>query len=142
MVLSSLTHFGERLRAGVDIVGIANFKTFLAKTSAYRQDLRRVEYGDERDPKMQEVLTRISPLEHVSAIRSPMLVAHGRNDPRVPFGEAEAIAKAARSNGLEVWTVFAADEGHGFAKKRNVAYLDGLTAQFFERFLVAGTRKD
>ena len=130
MVLGSLVMHGERLKAGIDIVGIANFTTFLKNTSPYRQDLRRAEYGDERDPKMQEVFERISPANHPDKIRSALLVAHGRNDPRVPFSEAEQIAAKVRANGRDVWTVYADNEGHGFAKKPNRDYLTAVIAMF------------
>jgi len=133
MVLASLVHYGDRLRAGVDIVGIANFTTFLKTTSAYRQDLRRAEYGDERDPKMQAVFERISPSNHAEKITSALLVAHGRNDPRVPFGEAQLIASKAKG---PVWTVYAANEGHGFGKKENRDYLNAATVLFFREFLL------
>ena len=99
MVLASLTHFGDRIKAGIDIVGICNFNTFLENTSAYRVDLRRAEYGDERDAKMQAVFDRISPANNADKIVSALLVAHGRNDPRVPFSEAEQIAAKVRGQG-------------------------------------------
>jgi dipeptidyl aminopeptidase/acylaminoacyl peptidase len=136
MVLASLVHFGERLKAGVDVVGIANFVTFLEKTSGYRVDLRRVEYGDERDPKMREVFERISPANHADKIRSALLVAHGRNDPRVPFFEAEQIAMKVRGQGRPVWTVYADNEGHGFARKENRDYLSAAMTLFFKRHLL------
>lgn len=135
MVLGSLVMHGDRLKAGVDIVGIANFTTFLKNTSPYRQDLRRAEYGDERDPKMQEVFERISPANHTDQIKSALLVAHGRNDPRVPFSEAEQIASKVRTTGRQVWTVFADNEGHGFAKKPNRDYLTAVIAMFLSEHL-------
>lgn len=130
MVLGSLVMHGDRLKAGIDIVGIANFTTFLKNTSPYRQDLRRAEYGDERDPKMQAVFERVSPASHSDKIRSALLVAHGKNDPRVPFSEAEQIATKVRANGRTVWTVFADNEGHGFSKKPNRDYLTAVVAMF------------
>jgi dipeptidyl aminopeptidase/acylaminoacyl peptidase len=133
MVLSSLTHFGDRLKAGVDIVGICNFNTFLANTSPYRVDLRRAEYGDERDEKMKAVFDRISPANQADKIVSALLVAHGKNDPRVPFSEAEQIAAKVRSHGRTVWTVFADNEGHGFAKKDNGDYLRAVEAWFLKK---------
>jgi dipeptidyl aminopeptidase/acylaminoacyl peptidase len=136
MVLASLVHFGDRLRAGVDIVGIANFVTFLEKTSGYRVDLRRVEYGDERDPKMRSVFERISPANHADRIKSALLVVHGRNDPRVPFSEAEQIAAKVRSQGRPVWTLYADNEGHGFARKENRDYMNAATALFFKKHLL------
>jgi dipeptidyl aminopeptidase/acylaminoacyl peptidase len=133
MVLSSLTHFGNRLKAGVDIVGICNFNTFLKNTSAYRVDLRRAEYGDERDDKMRAVFEQISPANQSDKIVSALLVCHGRNDPRVPFSEAEQIATKVRSNGRTVWTVFADNEGHGFAKKDNADYFRAVEAWFVKK---------
>jgi dipeptidyl aminopeptidase/acylaminoacyl peptidase len=135
MVLASLAHHGARLRAGVDVVGIANFVTFLERTAPYRRDLRRVEYGDERDPAMRAFFERINPVARAKDIRLPLLVAHGRNDPRVPFHEAEQIASAVRANGGDVWTVVADNEGHGFAKKANRDYLDAVTVLFLMRHL-------
>jgi dipeptidyl aminopeptidase/acylaminoacyl peptidase len=136
MVLASLVHFGDRIKAGVDIVGIANWITFLEKTSSYRADLRRVEYGDERDPKMREFLERISPANHADKIRSALLVAHGRKDPRVPFAEAEQIVAKVRTQGRLVWTVYADNEGHGFARKENRDFLTAATTLFFQEHLL------
>jgi dipeptidyl aminopeptidase/acylaminoacyl peptidase len=136
MVLASLVHYPERIKAGVDIVGIANWITFLEKTSAYRVDLRRVEYGDERKPEMRSFLERISPAARADRIRSALMVVHGRNDPRVPFFEAELIASKVRAQGRPVWTVYAANEGHGFARKENRDYLSAATALFFREHLL------
>ena len=135
MVLASLVHYGERLRAGVDRVGISNFVTFLENTQAYRRDLRRVEYGDERDPAMREFLQSISPLNHVDAIETPLLIAQGLNDPRVPASESEQIASALGAQGVPVWYVLAKDEGHGFRKKPNRDYLAVATALFLKERL-------
>jgi dipeptidyl aminopeptidase/acylaminoacyl peptidase len=135
MVLASLTHYSDRIRAGVDIVGVASFNTMLKTTSAYRRDLRRAEYGDERDPKMQAFFRRIDPLNNAEKIHSALLVAHGRNDPRVPFSEAEQIVAQVRANGKTVWTVYADNEGHGFQKKANRDYLNDVIALFLKRNL-------
>jgi dipeptidyl aminopeptidase/acylaminoacyl peptidase len=135
MVLASLTHFSDRIKAGVDVVGIASFRTFLKNTSAYRQDLRRAEYGDERDPAMQAYFDKIDPLNHTDRIRSSLLVVHGKNDPRVPFSEAEQIADRVRAGGKPVWTVFADNEGHGFAKKANRDYMTAVVVLFFKEAL-------
>jgi dipeptidyl aminopeptidase/acylaminoacyl peptidase len=86
MTLASLTHFSDRLRCGINVVGISNFLSFLQNTQDYRRDLRRVEYGDERVPEMKEFLARISPLNNVQKITRPLLVVQGKNDPRVPVG--------------------------------------------------------
>ncbi len=137
MVLASLTHYSDRIRAGVDIVGISHFGTFLKNTESYRRDLRRVEYGDERDPAMNAVFERISPLNNAHKITSPLFVAQGRNDPRVPWTEAEQIVKAVRGNGQPVWYLLYADEGHGFAKKANSDWFGAATMLFWQQYLLA-----
>jgi dipeptidyl aminopeptidase/acylaminoacyl peptidase len=137
MVLASLVHFGDRIKAGIDNVGIANFNTFLANTSAYRQDLRRAEYGDERDEKMKEFFEKTSPANNADKIKSWLLVVHGKNDPRVPFSEAQQIAEKVRANGRPVWTVYADNEGHGFGKKENADYLRAVEVLFLQRALLA-----
>jgi len=122
MTLASLTHFSDRLRCGVDIVGISNFLSFLKNTQDYRRDLRRVEYGDERDPAMADFLGKISPLNNVQKITRPLMVVQGKNDPRVPVTEAEQMVKAVRAQGGTCWYLMATDEGHGFAKKPNADF--------------------
>ena len=139
MVLASLVHFGDRLTAGVERVGISNFVTFLENTQGYRRDLRRAEYGDERDPDMREFLERISPLNQVEKIARPMLIAQGLNDPRVPASESEQIVAALRKRDVPVWYVLARDEGHGFRKKVNRDYLTAATALFLQHHLLNGT---
>ena len=122
MSLACMTHFSDRLRCGVDVVGISSFLTFLKNTQDYRRDLRRVEYGDERDPAMATFLEKISPLTSVKQITKPLFVVQGQNDPRVPVTEAEQMVKAIRGNGGQVWYLMAKDEGHGFAKKKNADF--------------------
>jgi dipeptidyl aminopeptidase/acylaminoacyl peptidase len=136
MVLASMVHYNDRLRAGIDYVGISSFVTFLENTQEYRRDLRRVEYGDERDPEMRKHLEKISPLNSVSQISKPLLVIQGLNDPRVPAGESEQIVAAVRENGGTVWYLLAKDEGHGFRKKTNRDYLADVRALFLETFLL------
>jgi acetyl esterase/lipase len=136
MVLASMTTYPERIKCGVDVVGISNFVTFLENTQDYRRDLRRVEYGDERDPAMREFLLKISPTNNADKIRSPLFVAQGENDPRVPASEARQIVRAVADNGIPVWTMFAKDEGHGFRKKNNRDYFMWSTILFFENFLI------
>jgi dipeptidyl aminopeptidase/acylaminoacyl peptidase len=119
LTLAALINYGERLRGGIDLVGISNFVTFLRNTAPYRRDWRRTEYGDERDPAMREFLERISPLTNVGRIRRPLLVVAGQHDPRVPASESEQLVWGVRANGGEVWYLLARDEGHGFAKKQN-----------------------
>ena len=136
MVLASAVHYSDRLKAAVDIVGISNFVTFLENTQDYRRDLRRVEYGDEREPEMRAFLESISPNNHVDKINVPMFVVQGQNDPRVPVTEAEQIVKALRENGKQVWYMNALNEGHGYRKKENRDVYTQAVVLFFEEFLI------
>ncbi len=140
MVLASLVHYGERLRCAVDVVGIANFVTFLENTQGYRRDLRRAEYGDERDPEMRSFLQSISPTTHAERIRRPLLVAQGANDPRVPASESEQIVAALRRTKTPVWYLLARDEGHGFRKRRNQDALMATIGLFVKTFLLPAPR--
>ena len=132
MSLAVATMYPDRIAGSIDIVGIANFVTFLERTESYRRDLRRVEYGDERDPKMREFLTQASPVNNAAKITRPLFVVHGRNDPRVPYTEAEQIVETVRKNGTPVWYLLAANEGHGFAKKENADFLFYAMIRFLE----------
>ncbi len=136
MVLASLVHYSDRLRGGIDVVGISDFVSFLNNTESYRRDLRRVEYGDERDPAVRAVLEQMSPLKNAGKIRAPLLVVHGKNDPRVPVSEAEQIVQQVRASGTPVWYLMADNEGHGFARKANADYYFYSMVAFIERFLL------
>ncbi|HEU0010397.1 MAG TPA: S9 family peptidase [Verrucomicrobiae bacterium] len=140
MTLASMTHFNARLSCGVDIVGISSFLTFLKNTQDYRRDLRRAEYGDERDPKMAEHLEKISPMTNVKKITKPMFVVQGFNDPRVPMTESEQMVKAMRENSAEsggqIWYLMARDEGHGFRKKKNADFEFLSTILFYREHLL------
>ncbi|MBT9588221.1 S9 family peptidase [bacterium] len=136
MTLASMTHFNDRLRGGLDVVGISNFVTFLEKTEGYRRDLRRVEYGDERDPKMREILQAISPTNNVQKISKPMFIVQGKNDPRVPLNEAEQMVAALRKKGGTCWYLMAKDEGHGFGKKKNADFQFYATVRFIQEVLL------
>lgn len=129
MCYASAIRYGARLKGANCIVAISNFVTFLENTQSYRRDLRRVEYGDERDPKQRAKLIAISPMTRVKELTIPLLVQTGANDPRVPKSEADQMVAAVRANGRQAWHVVAADEGHGFAKKanRDYAFLTELT---------------
>jgi dipeptidyl aminopeptidase/acylaminoacyl peptidase len=133
MTLASLVNYGDRLRGGINVVGISQFVTFLTNTSGYRRDLRRAEYGDERDPRMRAYLNRISPLTNAGMIRKPLLVVQGLNDPRVPASESEQLVAKLRANRSEVWYLAAKDEGHGFRKKGNRDFYLKTAATFLER---------
>jgi len=136
MVLSSMFNYNDRLKCGVDVVGISNFVTFLENTQDYRRDLRRVEYGDERDPEMNKFLNTISPTTNAHKITKPLFVVQGFNDPRVPYTEAEQIVDIVRKNDGEVWYLLAKDEGHGFRKKTNRDYYIWSEVLFYENFLL------
>jgi dipeptidyl aminopeptidase/acylaminoacyl peptidase len=140
MTLACMTNYNDRLKAGIDVVGISNFVTFLKNTSDYRRDLRRVEYGDERDAKMEAHLQKISPNNNVKKITKPMFIIQGKNDPRVPVTEAEQMVEALKKNGNPTWYLMAKDEGHGFRKKSNRDFQNAATMLFLEQF-VTGTDK-
>jgi dipeptidyl aminopeptidase/acylaminoacyl peptidase len=135
MSLATMTHYNDRMKAAIDVVGVSNFVTLLTTTSDYRRDLRRVEYGDETDPKMRAFLQQISPLTNASKITKPLFVIAGFNDPRVPYTEGQQIVKAVRANGAPVWWLMAKDEGHGFSKKKNVDYQFLAMTMFLQQSL-------
>jgi dipeptidyl aminopeptidase/acylaminoacyl peptidase len=136
MTLAVATHYDARIRCAVDVVGISNFVTFLENTETYRRDLRRVEYGDERDPAMREFLLKISPMNNADRITKPLLVVQGRNDPRVPWTESEQMVATVKKNGGPVWYLLANDEGHGFAKKKNQDFQFYATVAFVREHLL------
>ncbi len=117
-------------------MAISSFVTFLENTQGYRRDLRRVEYGDERDLKQRRKLEEISPLTRSSEIRMPLLVVTGANDPRVPASEADQIVRAVRAHGRQAWHLLAMDEGHGYAKKANQDYQFWTSLMFWEQTLL------
>lgn len=136
MTLATAFHFADRIRCSVDIVGISNFNTFLKNTEEYRRDLRRVEYGDERDPKMYAFLDKIAPLNNTDKIKKPMFIIQGTNDPRVPLTEALQMRDKLKAQGNTVWYLEAKDEGHGFKKKPNVDYQRLAVIKFMEAYLI------
>jgi dipeptidyl aminopeptidase/acylaminoacyl peptidase len=133
MSLAALAAYGDRLKGGIDQMGISNFVTFLDKTPPYRRDLNRAEYGDERDPKMRAFLARISPLSSIASIRRPLFVVQGMNDPRVPAAESQQIVWRMRSRGGDVWYLGAKDEGHAFRKKANEDVYQETAAMFLNK---------
>jgi dipeptidyl aminopeptidase/acylaminoacyl peptidase len=136
MSLACMTNFNNRLKCGIDLFGISNFVSFLKNTSAYRADLRRAEYGDERDPQMAEHFVKISPLTNIKNITKPMFVYQGENDPRVPLSESEQMVEALKQNAVPVSYVRAKDEGHGIAKKANRDYTFLAISWFLKKYLV------
>ncbi|MFN5632472.1 MAG: prolyl oligopeptidase family serine peptidase [Sphingomonadales bacterium] len=137
MCYAAAVQFKTKLRATNCIVAISNFVTFLENTQSYRRDLRRVEYGDERDPKQRAKLIEISPLTRVSEIEKPMMVVTGANDPRVPQSEADQIVKAIRDRGATSWHLVGTNEGHGFAKKENADYQFWTSLIFWQQNLLS-----
>ena len=136
MTLAVATNYADRIRCALDVVGISNFVTFLERTEAYRRDLRRAEYGDERDPAMRETLQRISPLTNAQRITKPLFVVQGKNDPRVPRNESEQIVATLQKRGTPVWYLMANDEGHGFAKRKNQDFQFYATVLFVQSHLL------
>ena len=136
MTLAVSTFYSDRIRCSVDIVGMSNLVTFLEHTEAYRRDLRRVEYGDERDPKMREFLEKIAPMNNIQKIKKPMFVIAGKNDPRVPVSESQQIANALKKQGTPVWLLIAKDEGHGYRKKPNQDFQFYATVEFLQEYLL------
>jgi dipeptidyl aminopeptidase/acylaminoacyl peptidase len=136
MALAVAATYADRIAGAVSMVGISNFVTFLERTETYRRDLRRVEYGDERDPQVRAFLESISPLAHADRIAKPLFVAQGRNDPRVPHTEAEQIVASLKKRGTPAWFIMAGDEGHGFAKKPNADYFFCAMIEFARRVLL------
>ena len=135
MSLAVMTHYSDRLAGGIERYGISNFVSFLQNTEAYRRDLRRAEYGDERDPKMAKAFETISPMNSVDKIRKPMLVMQGWNDPRVPKSESDQVVAKLRGQGVETWYVQFKDEGHGFLKKANNDRRREVETQFLQKVL-------
>ncbi|HET7203249.1 MAG TPA: prolyl oligopeptidase family serine peptidase [Steroidobacteraceae bacterium] len=138
MCYATSIFYGSRLKGANCVVAISSFVTFLENTQSYRRDLRRVEYGDERDPKQRRKLEQISPLTRVRELAVPMLVVTGANDPRVPASEADQIVAAIRANGGKAWHLIGQDEGHGFAKKANQDYQFWTSLMFWQDTLLAG----
>jgi dipeptidyl aminopeptidase/acylaminoacyl peptidase len=138
MCYASAIRYGSRLRGANCAVAISNFVTFLENTQSYRRDLRRVEYGDERNPAERARLLAISPMTRARELRIPLMVVTGANDPRVPASEADQMVQAVRANGQTAWHLVGQNEGHGFAKKENVDYNFWTSLMFWQRNLLGG----
>jgi dipeptidyl aminopeptidase/acylaminoacyl peptidase len=136
MTLASAVHFNDRIAGAISSVGISNFITFLERTESYRRDLRRAEYGDERDPQMRAFLESISPLSNADKISKPLFIVQGLNDPRVPSTEAEQIVASLKRRNAPYWFMMGKDEGHGFVKKPNADYLFYSMVEFARRTLL------
>ena len=120
----------------MDVVGMSNLVTFLEHTEAYRRDLRRVEYGDERDPQMRAYLEKTAPMNHVDQMKKPIFAVVGKNDPRVPWTESRQILDKLNAQGTPTWFLMANDEGHGYAKKKNQDFLFDAEVMFVKKYLL------
>lgn len=138
MALAVATNYNDRIKCAVDVVGISNFNTFLKNTESYRRELRRVEYGDERDTAMAAYFEKIAPINNADKISRPLFIIQGGNDPRVPRTESVQMADKLRSNGTPVWYLEAKDEGHGFRKKNNIDFQRNATILFITKYLLDG----
>ncbi len=136
MALAASVRLADRIAGAVSVVGISNFVSFLENTESYRRDLRRVEYGDERDPAMRAFLQGISPLNLADNISKPLFVVQGKNDPRVPWTESEQIVRRLQARGTPVWYLLADNEGHGFARRENADFYFAALATFIEQMLL------
>ena len=136
MTLATAYEYADKIRASVDIVGISDFNTFLKNTEEYRRDLRRAEYGDERDPKMSEFFTKIAPMNNTEKIKKPMFIIQGTNDPRVPVTEAVQMKEKLKAQGNVIWYLEAKNEGHGFRKKENIDFQRAATIRFIQEYLL------
>jgi dipeptidyl aminopeptidase/acylaminoacyl peptidase len=128
--------YNDKICCTLPIVGPSNLVTLLEHTEANRRDLRRVEYGDERDPKMHEYLEKTAPLNNSEKIRKPVYAVVGKNDPRVPWTESRQMLDKLKGNGITTWFLMANDEGHGYAKKKNQDFLFYSTIMFVRQFLL------
>jgi dipeptidyl aminopeptidase/acylaminoacyl peptidase len=136
MSLATAVDYSPLIRGAIDVVGISHFVTFLNSTESYRRDLRRVEYGDARDPAMRAFHEKIAPLNNAASITVPLFVVQGKNDPRVPYTEAQQMVAAVRKNGVPVWYLLADNEGHGFRRKANADFEFYATVRFLEKTLI------
>ncbi len=136
MSFAVATLYSDKIRASLPVVGVSSLVSFLERTEAYRRDLRRAEYGDERDPKMREFMIKIAPLTNASKITKPIFIVQGGNDPRVPLNEAEQMVRTVRENKIPVWYLMAKDEGHGFSKKKNQDFQFYATVLFIKEYLL------
>jgi len=136
MTWAVATYYNDKISCSLPVVGMSNLVTLLEHTEAYRRDLRRVEYGDERDPKMREYLERTAPLNNSEKIRKPVFAVVGRNDPRVPWTESRQMLDKLKNNGTPTWFLIANDEGHGYAKKKNQDFQFYATIMFVRTYLL------
>lgn len=133
MVLTALITYPDLWAAGVNIVGIANFVTFLENTGSWRRKLREIEYGSLENDR--EFLKQISPIHSIDRIASPLFVVHGANDPRVPINEAEQLVKALRTYNIPVKYLRYEDEGHYVQHQSSQIEMYSAIGNWFERYM-------
>jgi dipeptidyl aminopeptidase/acylaminoacyl peptidase len=136
MTWAVAANYNDKIRCALPIVGMSNLVTFLEHTEAYRRDLRRVEYGDERDPAMRAYLEKIAPMNHLDSMHKPIFAVVGKNDPRVPWTESRQILDKLNTQGTTTWFLMANDEGHGYAKKKNQDFLFDAEVMFIQTYLL------
>ena len=136
MTYAVAAFYSDKICCALPVVGITNLVSLLEHTEAYRRDLRRVEYGDERDPKMREYMEKIAPYNNSEKIRKPLFAVVGKNDPRVPWTESRQILDKLKNSGVPTWFLMANDEGHGYAKKKNQDFQFYATVMFVRQFLL------
>ena len=136
MTWATAAFYNDKIRCAMPIVGMSNLVTFLEHTEAYRRDLRRVEYGDERDPAMRAYLEKIAPMNHLDSMHKPIFAVVGKNDPRVPWTESRQILDKLNAQGTPTWFLMANDEGHGYAKKKNQDFLFDAEVMFIQKYLL------
>ena len=136
MTYAVATNYNDQICCSLPVVGITSLVSLLEHTESYRRDLRRVEYGDEREPKMREYLTRTAPLTNADKITKPLFAVVGKNDPRVPYSESVQILDKLRKNGTPTWFLIANDEGHGYAKKKNRDFQFYSSIMFVRQYLL------
>jgi dipeptidyl aminopeptidase/acylaminoacyl peptidase len=136
MTWATAAFYNDRIRCAMPIVGISDIVTYLEHTEAYRRDLRRVEYGDERDPAMRAYLEKIAPMNHLDTMHKPVFAVVGKNDPIVPWSESRQILDKLNAQGTPTWFMMANDEGHGYDKKRNQDLLFDAEVMFIRKYLL------
>jgi dipeptidyl aminopeptidase/acylaminoacyl peptidase len=136
IALSVSTSYSGSIRGAISDSGISNLLTFIENTAGWRRELQRLEFGDERDPKMKAFLERTAPVNNAAKIKKPLLIIQGKNDPRVAVGEAQQMVEALRKNGTPVWYLLAKDEGHDWNKKANRDFRLYATILFIQEHLM------
>ncbi len=137
LALRAAVNYGDRLRGVISDSGMTNLASFVERTEGWRRELQRPEFGDERDPKIRAFMERTAPLNNVQKIKTPLFLIQGRNDPRVPASDVDAMAQALKKRGMPVWYLLAKDEGHNFARQANLDFRFYALILFVQTHLLA-----